>query len=229
MKYKLSKSLLIVTTMTMISVSCTSKRTAVNKDPESDGEVIVLEDDVQNQFDSEINEYDKYNAHTVYDDGEKLEEFKEQKQAEVIETVSNDFKVYTVQKNETLMMISFKLFGMLSNWKKLYSWNEELLINENTLTPGMQIKYVPSDEEFSWQPEGNPYLIVRGDTLGVISTKVYEGEKKYWKKIWENNKPMIRDPNLIFAGFTIFYQPLEQITDQPVSNRELSSESEVIE
>jgi len=65
--------------------------------------------------------------------------------------------------------------------------------------------------------------------LGVISTKVYDGEKKYWKKLWENNKPMIRDPNLIFAGFTIFYQPLEQLTGQPQTTRELSSETEVIE
>ncbi|PIP94887.1 MAG: hypothetical protein COW00_14420 [Bdellovibrio sp. CG12_big_fil_rev_8_21_14_0_65_39_13] len=229
MKHKLSKLLIMTTAFAMLTTSCTSKRTSVAKDPETDGEVIVLEDDVQNQFDHELKEYDQFNAHTVYDDGEKIEEFKEQKQAEVIETISNNFKTYTVQRNETLMMISFKLFGVLSDWKKLYSWNEEQLINENNLTPGMQLKYVPADEEFSWQPEGNPYLIVRGDTLGVISTKVYDGEKKYWKKLWENNKPMIRDPNLIFAGFTIFYQPLEQLTGQPQTTRELSSETEVIE
>ena len=26
-----------------------------------------------------------------------------------------------------------------------------------------------------------------------------------WKNIWNNNKPLIRDPNKIFAGFTLYY------------------------
>ena len=122
------------------------------------------------------------------------------------------------------MMISFKIYGEWSSWRQLYSWNEEILLNENSLSAGMKLKYVAPTEEFSWQPEGNPYLVLRGDTLGIISTKVYEGQKKYWKNIWENNRPLIKDPNLIFAGFTLYYQPLEQISEQSNLKRELSSE-----
>ena len=54
--------------------------------------------------------------------------------------------------------------------------------------------------------DGNPYLIKSGDTLGKISNTTY-GTIKYWKNIWNNNKPLIKDPNKIFAGFTI-YTPL---------------------
>ena len=40
----------------------------------------------------------------------------------------------------------------------------------------------------------------------IISKKKY-GTPVRWKSIWDNNKPMIKDPNLIFAGFTLYYIP----------------------
>jgi nucleoid-associated protein YgaU len=61
---------------------------------------------------------------------------------------------------------------------------------------------------FSWAPEGNKYLIKVGDSLGIISDTTY-GTSKYWKNIWTNNKPLIKDPNRIYAGFTIFTPIIE--------------------
>lgn len=120
---------------------------------------------------------------------------------------------YTVQKNETLMMISFKLYGDYSKWRMLSEKNGGV----TSITEGMSLKYVRPSSEFVWSPEGNPYLIKSGDTLGTVSSNTY-GESKYWKNIWENNKPLIKDPNKIFAGFTI-YTPL--IEGRDVANNEL--------
>ena len=54
-------------------------------------------------------------------------------------------------------------------------------------------------------------VIKRGDTLGTISSDTY-GTMKFWRNIWDNNRPLIKDPNVIFAGFTI-YTPILQARD----------------
>ena len=120
------------------------------------------------------------------------------------EYVAGVEKIYTVQKNETLMLVAFKLFGDYSKWKTLSASNQDVLKGSTVLKEGMVLKYTAPAEEFVWNPEGLPYLIRTGDTLGKISGNVY-GTQKKWKSIWDNNKPMIKDPNLIFAGFTLYY------------------------
>lgn len=111
---------------------------------------------------------------------------------------------YIVQKNETLMMVAFKLYGDYGKWKELANYNRDSLKGSTLLNNGMTLKYVAPAEEFVWNPQGLPYLIRTGDTLGGISTNVYQTSKK-WKMIWENNRPLIKDPNKIFAGFTLYY------------------------
>lgn len=123
--------------------------------------------------------------------------------------VSNDYtggseKQYTVQKNETLMMVAFKLYGDYTKWKELANYNRDVLNGTTVLRTGMNLKYMAPAEEFVWNPQGLPYLIRTGDTLGGISNTVYQTTKK-WKMIWDNNRPLIKDPNKIFAGFTLYY------------------------
>jgi nucleoid-associated protein YgaU len=113
-------------------------------------------------------------------------------------------KQYTVLKNETLMLISFKLFGDYEKWKELASQNRATLKGSTNVREGMVLKYLAPAEEFVWNPQGLPYLIRTGDTLGKVSQTVYQTAKK-WKLIWNNNRPLIKDPNRIFAGFTIYY------------------------
>jgi nucleoid-associated protein YgaU len=74
----------------------------------------------------------------------------------------------------------------------------------------MVLKYDAPAQEFVWNPEGNPYLIKNGDTLGGISGQVYNNRNK-WRSIWDNNKPLIKNPNKIFAGFTIYYLDLDKV------------------
>jgi nucleoid-associated protein YgaU len=119
-------------------------------------------------------------------------------------SMSGTQKTYTVQKNETLMLIAFKLYGDYDKWKELATDNRESLKGNTALREGMQLTYNAPAEEFVWNPQGLPYLIRTGDTLGGISGNVY-GTRQKWKMIWDNNRPLIKDPNRIFAGFTIYY------------------------
>jgi nucleoid-associated protein YgaU len=113
-------------------------------------------------------------------------------------------KQYTVQKNETLMMIAFKIYGDYRRWKEIANINTGSLNGNSTVKSGMVLNYIAPSEEFVWNPQGNPYLIKTGDTLGTISKQVYTTKSK-WKLLWENNRPLIKDPNKIYAGFTIYY------------------------
>lgn len=117
---------------------------------------------------------------------------------------SGSMKQYTVQKNETLMMIAFKLYGDYGKWKELATHNAGALKGSTGLREGMTLNYMAPAEEFVWNPQGLPYLIRTGDTLGGISHNVYATAKK-WKLIWDNNRPLIKDPNKIYSGFTIYY------------------------
>jgi hypothetical protein len=67
----------------------------------------------------------------------------------------------------------------------------------------MKLKVEPATFAES-TPAGERYLIKQGDTLGSISGSVY-GTPRKWKKIWETNKDLIKDPNRIFSGFYISY------------------------
>jgi nucleoid-associated protein YgaU len=125
-----------------------------------------------------------------------------------VEITAGEEGTYKVAKNETLMMIAFKIYGDYEKWRELAKLNSDSLNGSYMIRTGMNLKYNMPSETFTWNPDGNPYLIKVGDTLGTISTDTY-GENKYWKNIWTNNRPLIKDPNKIFAGFTIFTPVIE--------------------
>lgn len=122
----------------------------------------------------------------------------------VIAYEAGSTKQYTVQKNETLMLIAFKLFGDYERWREIANQNSTALKGTTNIHEGMVLNYTAPAEEFSWNPQGLPYLIRTGDTLGGISKQVYSTMHK-WKLIWDNNRPLIKDPNKIYAGFTLYY------------------------
>lgn len=109
---------------------------------------------------------------------------------------------YEVQKNDTLMLVAFKIYGDYRKWKDIKDWNESVIIG-NKIKAGTKIYYKPTDNKFAL-PQGKPYLISRNETLGHISKKIYN-RVLMWPFLYENNKRVIRDPSLIFPGFTLFY------------------------
>lgn len=116
---------------------------------------------------------------------------------------------YTVQTGDTLMSIAFETYGDLFQWRKIYDLNQDKISNPSALSAGTVLKIEKPAAPVSIERNGERYLIRNGDTLGTISDDVY-GTKSKWRKLWENNKQLIRDPNKIFAGFYLYYQMTQQ-------------------
>ncbi len=125
--------------------------------------------------------------------------------AEATSLEGGTMQTYKVQKGETLMQIAFKLYGDIGKWKDIKAMNKDKISNNSSLRANMNLKYMAPESPFVWNPSGVPYMIKNGDTLGIISSNVYSTPKK-WKAIYENNKPLIKNPNVIFAGFTLYYK-----------------------
>ena len=43
------------------------------------------------------------------------------------------------------------------------------------------------------------YVVVKGDSLSKIAQRVY-GDARKWRKIYEANRDLIKDPDLIYPG-----------------------------
>jgi nucleoid-associated protein YgaU len=130
---------------------------------------------------------------------------------------------YVVAAGDTLMKIAFQRYGDIFQWKKIASDNADHLKDPNVLPVGMKLK-VEAATVASASGEGERYLIKKGDTLGSISGSVY-GTPKKWKRIWENNKNLINNPDRIFSGFYLSYlfsdqdrQEKEQFQTQGAGN-----------
>jgi hypothetical protein len=115
-----------------------------------------------------------------------------------------DEDTYEVVGGDTLMLIAFKLFGDYTFWKKLAKWNESFLDLKNEIDIGMKLRFFSANQKSFWPPDGSPYLIKKGDFLTKISKKIY-GNSQGWVSLFKKNRLMIKNPDLIFAGFTLFY------------------------
>ncbi len=117
---------------------------------------------------------------------------------------------YTVKKGDTLMLIAFNLYGDYARWREIANMNN---LPSGDVSEGMTLNYTAPETEFVWNPQGQPHLIKRGETLGSISQDKYNTTSK-WRLIYDNNQPLIKDPNLIFAGFTLYYIPLRDLASE---------------
>lgn len=126
----------------------------------------------------------------------------------------DDIESYTVQEGETLMRIAFEVYGDLYKWRSIYEMNRDKVSNPSAIPAGTVLQLEKPSESVRVSRNGEKYLIKHGDTLGTISEDVY-GTKQKWKKLWKNNRELIKDPNRIFAGFHLYY------TMSPDDRREL--------
>jgi nucleoid-associated protein YgaU len=120
---------------------------------------------------------------------------------------------YSVQQGDTLMKIAFDTYGDLYQWKKIYEMNKEKITDPNALPAGLTLTIEQPSGPVAIQRNGEKYLIKPGDTLGTISGDVY-GTNQKWRKLWENNKQLIKDPNRIFAGFYLYYTMTPEERDE---------------
>lgn len=116
---------------------------------------------------------------------------------------------YTVQQGDTLMKIAFNVYGDIRQWKSIYELNKDLLRSANNLKTGSIVKYDKPANEPVIERNGDSYMIKGGDTLGTIADDIY-AKKSKWRKLYENNRGLIKDPNRIYAGFYLYYQITEE-------------------
>jgi nucleoid-associated protein YgaU len=217
-------NLFLALLLSTILASCSSGKSSNEADDQSEDSV-ALED--ENEYDSEdsINE-DSYSSDTIEEqDDEVAENIPDeapepeepyQESQPTYNTQNGDLSDYTVEKGDTLMLVAYKLYGDYSKWREIREQNPQLG-SSNDLTQGQNLKVVMPDEKYSYRPDGLPYLIKRSDTLQTISNDVYKTTRK-WMDIYKHNKPLIKNPNIIYAGFTLYYLEDGNYNRLPASN-----------
>ena len=198
-------------------LSCSSKSSQEDNLTEDANVIEMAQDDSETL---EIAE-DSIQEEGVKEDVQALQETPDNNMAEAMPAAAPEesavktsgIEYYEVQAGDTLMLIAFKIYGDYLKWRSIAELNNGTLAGNYNLEKGMKLKYESPASRFDWNPAGDPYLITRGDTLGKISNKVYN-TPKHWQDLWENNKPMIKSPSLIFAGFTLYYLPLRDLASR---------------
>ena len=155
--------------------------------------------DVNDSFE-EVKEHEDLFLEKAYDDRKVANVEVNEKN---IDKVHDYYYEYKVSKGDTLMLIAFKIYGDYRMWKHLKEWNEKIVFSEN-LKKGSIVFYRPPNRKIN-PPVGKAYLISENESLSKISKKLYQ-DYKYWPFLYENNQYFIRDPKLIFPGFTIYYK-----------------------
>jgi LysM repeat protein len=120
------------------------------------------------------------------------------------------YQNYEIENGDTLLSIAFDIYGDYRKWRVLLRENKAISLDIKKLEVGTLIRYIPPNNRPK-KPEGISYIVKKDETLFKISEKVYDGEGHYWPSIHDNNRPFIRDPNLIFPGFNIYYLPLDRV------------------
>jgi nucleoid-associated protein YgaU len=107
-------------------------------------------------------------------------------------------KMYTVQKGDFLYKISGmdEIYADPLKWKRIWRANKDVIegFNDpNLIYPDWEL-IIPRDWPHS-------YTVMKGDSLWMIAKRweMY-GDGRMWQRIFEANKDMVSDPNLIKPG-----------------------------
>lgn len=193
--------LLILITASAFLFSCTTKKSSTNEALLTDSETTTEDSTLLENPDFEVNQDFITETETETEPTLKPEE------EAVVQIDATEQMDYTVESGDTFMLVAFKIYGDYTKWKEIHAANPSISASSD-LKAGTVIKYPAVTEKFTWEPQGLPHLIKSGETLGTISQSKY-GTTSKWKGIWDNNRPLIKDPNKIFAGFTLYYIPEE--------------------
>ena len=124
---------------------------------------------------------------------------------------------YIVQEGDWLSKIAFNVYGDVNLWKQISNRND--LTDPNLIVPGQKLnlivnndnakKFFESYNAVTWHKEDHllrngqdgiyDILVMSGDSLSKIAERL-TGDLTNWKKIYEENKQQIVDPDIIFVG-----------------------------
>ncbi len=102
------------------------------------------------------------------------------------------YDTYTVVRGDYLWKISKKpdIYGDPYQWMKIYTYNREMIKNPDLIYPDWNLKIVRKTGP-------NEYVVTKGDYLKKIAGAAL-GDPTQWTKIYEANKSIIKNKNLIY-------------------------------
>jgi len=119
---------------------------------------------------------------------------------------------YTVAAGDHLWAIAEKHYGSGYNWVDVAEVNgltspDTLLVGQELTLPQVEVR-VPEGVEIVPMVAGDRsiesqiYAVESGDDLWNIAVRAY-GDGYRWSEVWEANKELIVDPNMIEAGMQL--------------------------
>lgn len=112
-----------------------------------------------------------------------------------IERLRNAGVQHTIEEGECLWLIAsyHYNYGDGSQWPLIYERNRDTISNPDLIYAGHTL-WVPL-------PMLSSYTVIEGDYLGKIAgfSRVY-GDRGMWPQLYEGNRDIISDPNLIYPG-----------------------------
>lgn len=133
------------------------------------------------------------------------------------------FRKYKVKNHDTLMKISYEQYGTIFKWRDIFNANKAVIKDYRFIRPG-QILTLNGKQFIAVQHEGEIYLILKNDSLGKISQKVY-GDRARWRDLWKQNRDLIKNPNKIYAGFHLYYNKDTAPTQKNLDMRKPAEEN----
>lgn len=111
---------------------------------------------------------------------------------------------YIVRLGDTLMKIAFEKMGNYLLWKEIYKVNRKKMVHYTKMQVGTNLA-IRKVDGVQIRKVGKPYRIQKGDTIQTISARLY-GTSDKWRALWKNNPQLIRNPQRLYAGFTLYYE-----------------------
>ncbi len=109
----------------------------------------------------------------------------------------------TVEGETEFQAVREKVILMVGNNDGIESVVDKMTVKEVVVAEDSGV------EDEVVEPEPQFYTVKRGDTLGAIAKEFYGKASKY-PIIFEANKPMLKNPNLIYPGQTLRIPLLEE-------------------
>ena len=100
--------------------------------------------------------------------------------------------LYTVQRGDTLSLISKAQYGAIHLYPAIFEANQPMIKDADEIFPG-QVLTIPRD------PEPLVHTVKRGDTLGKIA-RFHYGDAKLYTTIFDANRSILDNPNSIDVG-----------------------------
>jgi nucleoid-associated protein YgaU len=139
----------------------------------------------------------------------KSEEKKEQEKADLILA---HIKKFGFDTSDIQVKVDDDKVTLMGSVDTIENKNKVIVIAGNvegvaSVDDWLKVKYPPVVAPP--QPEKQFYTVKKGDYLSKIAKEVCGNANKY-NVIFEANKPMLKDPNLIYPGQVLVIPPLEK-------------------